>query len=132
MACRKIEARGHLLHKTGTPPKHFSRECKERVVNSRLKNDPYSFELNYSFSQVQKELGGFTVLWTIFAAFFGIVVTDPNNSKSKSGKFLLMIFLFCGRGFFFAYLAFLTSSLAFPNEFLAFTSPQEILNTNYR
>ena len=102
------------------------------VVNSRLKKYPYSLELNYSFSQVQKELGGFTVLWTIFAAFFGIVVTDPNNSKSKSGKFLLMIFLFCGRGFFFAYLAFLTSSLAFPNEFLAFTSPQEILNTNYR
>ena len=94
--------------------------------NSRSKNDPLFV------SQVQKELGGFTVLWTIFAAFFGIVVTDPNNSKSKSGKFLLMIFLFCGRGFFFAYLAFLTSSLAFPNEFLAFTSPQEILNTNYR
>ena len=22
----KLEARGHLLHKTGTPPKHFSRE----------------------------------------------------------------------------------------------------------
>ena len=105
---------------------------KDRIVNSQLKNDPYSFEQNYSYSQVQKELGGFTVLWTIFAAFFGIVVTDPNNSKSKSGKFLLMIFLFCGRGFFFAYLAFLTSSLAFPNEFLAFTSPQEILNTNYR
>ena len=72
------------------------------------------------------------MLWTIFAGFFGIVVTDPNNSKSKGGKFLLMIFLFCGRGFFFAYQAFLTSSLAFPNEFLAFTSPQEILDTNYR
>ena len=27
MACSKLEARGHLLHKTGTPPKHFSREC---------------------------------------------------------------------------------------------------------
>ena len=22
-----IEARGHLFHKTGTPPKHFNREC---------------------------------------------------------------------------------------------------------
>ena len=27
MACSKLEARGHLPHKTGTPPKHFSREC---------------------------------------------------------------------------------------------------------
>ena len=27
MACSKLEARGHLLHKTGTPHKHFSREC---------------------------------------------------------------------------------------------------------
>ena len=27
MACSKLEARGHLLHKTGTPPKHFSHEC---------------------------------------------------------------------------------------------------------
>ena len=27
MAYSKLEARGHLLHKTGTPPKHFSREC---------------------------------------------------------------------------------------------------------
>ena len=27
MACSKLEARGHLLHKTGTPSKHFSREC---------------------------------------------------------------------------------------------------------
>ena len=27
MACSKLEARGHLLHKTGTHPKHFSREC---------------------------------------------------------------------------------------------------------
>ena len=27
MAFNKLEARGHLLHKTGTPPKHFSREC---------------------------------------------------------------------------------------------------------
>ena len=27
MACSKLEARGHLLHKTGTPPKHSSREC---------------------------------------------------------------------------------------------------------
>ena len=27
MACSKLEARGHLLHKTGTPPKQISREC---------------------------------------------------------------------------------------------------------
>ena len=34
MACSKLEARGHLLHKTGTPPKHFSRECIYRVNKS--------------------------------------------------------------------------------------------------
>ena len=33
MACSKLEARGHLLHKTGTPPKHFSRECRSVLVN---------------------------------------------------------------------------------------------------
>ena len=27
MACSKLEARGHLIHKTGTPPKQISREC---------------------------------------------------------------------------------------------------------
>ena len=27
MACSKLEARGHLLHKTGTPSKQISREC---------------------------------------------------------------------------------------------------------
>ena len=27
MACSKLEASVHLLHKSGTPPKHFSREC---------------------------------------------------------------------------------------------------------
>ena len=27
MACSKLEARGHLLHKTGTPPKQISWEC---------------------------------------------------------------------------------------------------------
>ena len=31
MACSKLEARGHLLHKTGTPPKHFSRECTYKM-----------------------------------------------------------------------------------------------------
>jgi hypothetical protein len=33
MACSKLEARGHLLHKTGTTPKHFSRECTQLIVN---------------------------------------------------------------------------------------------------
>ena len=32
MACSKLEARGHLRHKTGTPPKHFSRECMSCCV----------------------------------------------------------------------------------------------------
>ena len=38
MACSKLEARGHLLHKTGTPPKHFSRECnvRTRIMNISL------------------------------------------------------------------------------------------------
>ena len=40
MACSKLEARGHLLHKTGNPPKHFSRECKgiSTMVNGTLLN----------------------------------------------------------------------------------------------
>ena len=36
MACSKLEARGHLLHKTGTPPKHFSRECSKGTLTVPL------------------------------------------------------------------------------------------------
>ena len=32
MAFSKLEARGHLLHKKGTPPKHFSRECIKKLL----------------------------------------------------------------------------------------------------
>ena len=41
MACRKLEARGHLLHKTGTPPKHFSRECMLHKKNSKQEMGNY-------------------------------------------------------------------------------------------
>ena len=34
MACSKLEARGHLLHKTGTPPKQISRECILKYLRS--------------------------------------------------------------------------------------------------
>ena len=37
MACSKLEARGHLLHEAGTPPKHISREC------NRTKSQSWTF-----------------------------------------------------------------------------------------
>ena len=37
MACSKLEARGHLLHKRGTPPKHISRECIYASSGNKLK-----------------------------------------------------------------------------------------------
>ena len=38
MAFSKLEARGHLLHKKGTPPKQISRECIESLfLSKRLK-----------------------------------------------------------------------------------------------
>ena len=36
MACSKLEARGHLLHKTGTPPKQISQECMCKSVRQKL------------------------------------------------------------------------------------------------
>ena len=48
MACSKLEARGHLLHKTGTPPKHFSRECTNKNSGFVTRCDEY--EPNFCFN----------------------------------------------------------------------------------
>ena len=45
MACSKLEARGHLLHKTGTPPKHFSRECNYMFLPENLHREPKILKL---------------------------------------------------------------------------------------
>ena len=43
MACSKLEARGHLLHKTGTPPKQISRECRRRFHKARSAHTSTTF-----------------------------------------------------------------------------------------
>ena len=47
MACSKLEARGHLLHKTGTPPKYFSRECRYLPKITQ----PFHFNCNKKLSE---------------------------------------------------------------------------------
>ena len=49
MACSKLEARGHLLHKTGTPPKHISRECI-CVLSSKGKTELQQVFVNNHFT----------------------------------------------------------------------------------
>ena len=54
MACSKLEARGHLLHKIGTPPKQISRECSSKKNCQRegvgVKNIAYpALVLNWWF-----------------------------------------------------------------------------------
>ena len=64
---------------------------------------------------------------------FGISVIDahdPNNTRSK--KALLLIIFLCGSTVFYGYQATLTSALAVPIERLPFTSPKELLESNYR
>ena len=36
MACSKLEARGHLLHKTGTAPKQISREGRHVFLQNKV------------------------------------------------------------------------------------------------
>ena len=80
MACSKLEARGHLLHKTGTPPKHFSRECT--AVNQRNGNLGIStfvhFEMKFlttltgilDFANLIFQTGIFFLVWKQTGYFY--------------------------------------------------------------
>ena len=60
-------------------------------------------------------------------------IWDANEFDSnQSGRLALFIVFISGSLFFYTYGGFLTSSLAVPMEYIPFSSPQEILSTNYR
>ena len=56
LACSKLEARGHLLHITGNPPKHFSRECTmyiAEVLVTRFQSFTlYAFSTYCTYSEI--------------------------------------------------------------------------------
>ena len=49
LACSKLEARGCLLYKTGTPPKHFSRECRFHGAHPNLHTKASNRQILSSF-----------------------------------------------------------------------------------
>ena len=57
MAFSKLEERGHLLHKTGTPPKHFSRECIS--LKSEINNPWFSIFCTHNQFCVPQYKGAF-------------------------------------------------------------------------
>ena len=72
-------------------------------------------------------------LWTNFASLFGITVVDANMVHDfVSKKILLCVIFLTGSVFFYAYQAQLTSALAVPSSKLPFTSPEDLLSTDYR
>ena len=64
---------------------------------------------------------------------FGISVVDAHeSSNTHSKKFLLLITFLCGSSVFYGYQAKLTSALAVPIVKLPFTSPEKLLESNYK
>ena len=60
-------------------------------------------------------------------------IKDANDlNLSSSARLSLFTVFLSGSLFFYTYGAFLTSSLAVPNEEVPFNSPEGILNTKYR
>ena len=69
----------------------------------------------------------------VSSSIFVMCIRDANDTNSKTSERLLLLVAFIsGSLFYYTYCAFLTSSLAVPNENLPFDSPEGILNTNYR
>ena len=97
MACSKLEARGHLLHKTGTPPKHFSRECKCPLFKTDLLGWLCQWTIMYvdvsvsSWHQMRYQqisgklytisnlLNNNYVCWTTWAIYQHVEMSDSND-----------------------------------------------------
>ena len=67
MACSKLEGRGHLLHKTGTPPKHFSREC---IISDITQKIFFNERETLNSSTIELLLKA-TAVWLLQAVFPG-------------------------------------------------------------
>ena len=89
--------------------------------------------ISHNFSRNWKELNYIEAFCIVSSSIFGMGIRDANDPNSKTSERLMLLVIFIsGSLFYYSYCAFLTSSLAVPNENLPFDSPEGILNTNYR
>ena len=89
--------------------------------------------ITHNFSKNQKEMNYIEAFCIVSSSIFGMGIRDANDPNSKTSERLTLLVIFIsGSLFYYTYCAFLTSSLAVPNENLPFDSPEGILNTNYR
>ena len=90
----------------------------------------------WKFHKIQKESTIVTLLESLTisaASIFGISFYDENKlGTNTTARLILFVIMICNSLFFYTYGGFLTSSLAIPIEQLPFTSPEDILKTNYR
>ena len=88
MACSKLEARGHLLHKTGTPPKHFSQECTRNHFFAYFMQF-FLFLLFYPFQCIYpKEIHAYSLVYPVenfsVAFLMGISIAVVQEFKAFS------------------------------------------------
>ena len=89
--------------------------------------------ISHSFSKNWKERNYIEAFCIVCSSMFGMGIWNANETNSKTSERLMLLAIFIsGSLFYYTYCAFLTSSLAVPNEALPFDSPEGILNTKYR
>jgi hypothetical protein len=89
--------------------------------------------ISHSFSKNWKERNYIEAFCIVCSSIFGMGIWNANETNSKTSERLMLLVIFIsGSLFYYTYCAFLTSSLAVPNEILPFDSPEGILNTKYR
>ena len=81
----------------------------------------------------QLQTDKFDIFWAITSSVFGIGVIDHHDKIYKgSMKITFLTTFLAGSVFFYAYQAFLISSLAVPSQKLPFQTPEGILDTSYK
>ena len=87
----------------------------------------------HGYQRKEKALSKIEAFCISASSIFGMGIWDANEFQSnESGRLTLLIVFISGSIFFYTYGGFLTSSLAVPMEYIPFSSPHEILSTNYR
>ena len=67
------------------------------------------------------------------SSVIGFGIRDANDLKTtKSARLTMFVIFICGSLFYYVYIGSLTSALAVPKLYKPFTSPEEILYTNYK
>ena len=68
MACSKLEARGHLLHKTGTRPKQISRECIQTSNTLKTLSIHYKSPLIFKYFFSVTRTQNWSKIWSFFSS----------------------------------------------------------------